>query len=421
MRKASRVVVRRLLTMLALAAATAALVPAGAAAHAILLRTIPADGAILAASPHEVTVTFDDSIRPRGGIAAVANASGASILAAPSPPFVSGRTLHIPLGGHLADGAYTIRWSIASEDGHPEQGVLAFAVGPGGTTPHPVLGASTPVSWFDVLMRSLYLGGSLVAVGAFAFALLVSDLFGATLRRPLAQLLFAALFVSFLGASGLEHAAASGTRFALLTRVAAVISVVGAGAAAMALLSPGLLVAAAVCSVALVALPTFAGHALDSSQPRILAAGIDLIHLGSAAVWIGGLVALLYVLPRTSSDAGAQTVALRRFSTAALASVALLAATGVGRALTELGSVSQVWSTSYGRALIAKTVLFAAALAFARHARASLSHSTRPGRQILAEVAVVAALLLVVGLLTDLRPGLERPVPARATPGSAAR
>ena len=49
---------------------------------------------------------------------------------------------------------------------------------------------------------------------------------------------------------------------------------------------------------------------------------------------------------------------MRRFSTAALASVGVLALSGLGRALTELHSISQVWSTSYGRALIVKSVLF---------------------------------------------------------------
>ena len=36
----------------------------------------------------------------------------------------------------------------------------------------------------------------------------------------------------------------------------------------------------------------------------------------------------------------------------------VIGVTGVARALTELSAVHQIWSTSYGRALIAKTVLF---------------------------------------------------------------
>ena len=65
----------------------------------------------------------------------------------------------------------------------------------------------------------------------------------------------------------------------------------------------------------------------------------------------------------------------------ALASVVVLAASGVGRALTELDSVSQIWSTSYGRALIVKTALFLPLLAVGRVnravARARESHGWR--------------------------------------------
>ena len=118
---------------------------------------------------------------------------------------------------------------------------------------------------------------------------------------------------------------------------------------------------------------------------------MDLLHLGSAAVWVGGLVALLSLLRATVGDDAVRVAAARRFSTVALAAVVVLAASGVGRALTELDSVSQVWSTSYGRALIVKTVLFLPLLAVGRVNRAVLGRaSARLERTVLIELAVLA-------------------------------
>ena len=57
---------------------------------------------------------------------------------------------------------------------------------------------------------------------------------------------------------------------------------------------------------------------------------------------------------RTSSERGAL---VRRFSNVALVAVGVLAVTGVVRALTELRSVAQLWTTGYGRLLIVKTAL----------------------------------------------------------------
>ena len=118
---------RRLL--LALAAAATLAVPASASAHANLVRTQPANGAVLARPPAAVRVIFDDDVRRGPGIAAVQNGGG-SILAG-SPRVEGGRTLVMPLRAGLVDGDYSVRWSIVSDDGHLESGVLAFAVGVG--------------------------------------------------------------------------------------------------------------------------------------------------------------------------------------------------------------------------------------------------------------------------------------------------
>ncbi len=65
--------------------------------------------------------------------------------------------------------------------------MLAFGVGAGRAPPQPVLGASTPLAWNTVVLRTLYLVGLLVGVGVVGFWLLARDILGtraATADRP---------------------------------------------------------------------------------------------------------------------------------------------------------------------------------------------------------------------------------------------
>src|ERR671937_863685 len=48
-------------------------IPAAASAHANLVRTEPANGAVLARPPGQVRVVFDDNVRPGPGIEAIRN------------------------------------------------------------------------------------------------------------------------------------------------------------------------------------------------------------------------------------------------------------------------------------------------------------------------------------------------------------
>ena len=115
--------------------------PASAWGHATLVRTIPANGAIVALAPTEIRVLFDDTVRTGPGIEAIHN-SGGSVLDG-RPSIAAERTLVIPLRHGLADGDYSARWSIVSDDGHLETGVIAFAIGKG--KPASALAAGCPV------------------------------------------------------------------------------------------------------------------------------------------------------------------------------------------------------------------------------------------------------------------------------------
>ena len=69
-------------------------------------------------------------------------------------------------------------------------------------------------------------------------------------------------------------------------------------------------------------------------------------HVAAAAVWIGGLAALLYSVRGAPSPT--KTRAVRRFSTVAAGGLVVVGATGLARAVEELSSVRDLVSTGYG-------------------------------------------------------------------------
>ena len=406
---------RRLAPLLALLALA---VPASASAHATLLRTTPENGAVLQRAPAAVRIEFDDTVRVSSGNAVVENLTGRSVLDGEAA--ARNRVLTLPLRRSLADGDYSVRWSIVSDDGHREQGVLAFAVGAGRASPHPVLGAAATLTWNDVVFRTLYYLGILAGGGAAVFGLATRRILPPTARRPLAHLLFFALLACFLGGSGILHAAAPGTRYETVLKAALTVALAGGAAAALAPTLPALLTVAGAAALALVAAPTLGGHALDRSQPTVLAPLVDVAHMASAAIWFGGLLALAFVVPRAAGDDATRLRAARRFSAIALASVAVLAATGLGRALTELSAVHQAWSTSYGRALLVKTALFVPLLALGWLNRSLLIRFfARLRRSALVEAVLIGGIVVGVAVLTELRPGTEAPARAAAPPVGA--
>jgi copper transport protein len=391
-----------------LAAAFVALtLPAAAAAHATLLRSVPADRSALRHAPAQARFVFDDVVRPASGIKAVRSV-GTSVLAG-RPRVIGGRTLVVPLA-RLRRGDYTVLWRVISDDGHTEAGVVTFSVGTGAPPGAAVLSASANPSFRDVVSRWLLFAGVLVAGGSAVFRLAVGP-------ARIGALLVAFVAV-FLGASGLlPHQGVFTSRFAGAYAVAALLAALGALAAAITAVYPPAEWVAWIAGVLVLPLPSIAGHSLDAGRPRIEVA-VDVLHLAAAAVWTGGLVQLALSL----RAAGERPALIRRFSTVALAAVAVLSATGLARALAELSEVSQLWSTGYGRLLVVKTVLLASLVGLGwlnRYRLLPRDDTAGLRRSVGGELVLLAGLVVAVALLTDTRPGRDRNVAAAAQPAPA--
>ena len=96
--------------LLLVAAVVALALPASASAHATLLQMSPAVGQRLAASPHVVRLTFDQSVTTLPNGIRVYDARGRLVSGAAHGAADSPRAIEVTLQ-RLPRGAYTVRWS----------------------------------------------------------------------------------------------------------------------------------------------------------------------------------------------------------------------------------------------------------------------------------------------------------------------
>jgi copper transport protein len=439
--------------------------PAAALAHASLLGSRPAAGSVVLHAPARIVLRFDDPVRDAG--TAVVDSRGSSVLGGrPRVEPGDSHALVVPLRRGIGDGDYTVRWRVvATDDGHITSGVVAIGVGRNRPPPQAAASQTSTVDWPFVSARFAYFLGLMLLVGGAVFRVAVFRPVLATVSgRPRAMaelresaranaLLLGAAVLMLAGGwvaltrQGAEVAGVSfwqafnhhgpiasaldatrfGREFGRGIDLGAAFCVVTAAAFAIARRSRVAALVLAVPAAGLgtwaVIVPGFSGHAGDPGL-GLPAVAVDALHTAAAAVWIGGLVQLVLVTPHATrglSDGErtrVRTALTARFSRIALGSVAVLAATGVGRSLWAVSSPTQLWGTGYGRALVVKTALLAgvSGLAYANRRRLSAFRVIRTLGAV--EIGLLLAVLAVVALLTDLPPantpgvGTGAPAPA---------
>jgi putative copper resistance protein D len=152
--------------------------------------------------------------------------------------------------------------------------------------------------------------------------------------------------------------------------------------------------------------------------------GADILHLLAAGGWLGALLPLIYLL-RQARRPGWLAIgqqATLRFSTLGLVTVATLVATGLVNTWYLAGNIPALVGTPYGHLLLVKLVLFAAMLGFAAINRVKLTprliaatpfHTGIPdplrqlNRNAMHETGLALIVLLVLGALVHLKPGLH--------------
>lgn len=99
-----------------------------AAAHTKLIRSNPADGAVLDAAPGHVDLAFAGPVN--APLSKVVVLHDGKEVGRPGPPeaLEGGKGLRATLAEGLGAGSYEVRWAALSADGHRIEGSLHFEV-----------------------------------------------------------------------------------------------------------------------------------------------------------------------------------------------------------------------------------------------------------------------------------------------------
>ncbi|MEV0585342.1 copper resistance protein CopC [Nonomuraea sp. NPDC050310] len=437
--------INRRAVILAFALAVLLGFPQPAYAHAHLISTDPAQGAVLQTAPGRVRFTFDEAIRGVPGGVQVFGSQGEPVAAKPS---VKGAELDVVFSAPLGTGTTVITWRVVSADGHPISGALTFSVGAPTTvvTPPPTgPTAVADVSWPLTLARTAGYLGLLLAAGLVAFAAMFLPA-ASYADRPRRRVTVSARAAAAVAAGAWLTALPITAVYQLgggpglllegvtwaslpLTEYAVATTVAGGLALAVALLGhgpasrPRRLATVAAASAAVTA-PALVGHTRAAS-PELLVIGVDALHLLAGSIWLGGITGLALTLPALSARGAVAAEVLTRFSTTASTVLVALVATGPLLVWRIFGSWPTLTGTEYGRLLLAKIAIVLIALAIAAWNRWSLlprleQASTTTSRQRLSrpvvrattiEGALLAAALLLTGILVDTSPDGD-PAPA---------
>ncbi|HXE80198.1 MAG TPA: CopD family protein [Vicinamibacterales bacterium] len=174
---------------------------------------------------------------------------------------------------------------------------------------------------------------------------------------------------------------------------------------------------ATVVAAAIAATAPLTGHAVAQSEGPLLPVAVQAAHVLGAGAWIGGLfvLALPHLRRRAQGNPSGSAVAtaVEAFSPLALTSAGLLALSGAATLFLYLEAISDLWTTTYGRTLLAK-LAFVAAVAAAgfvnwRVIRPRLLAGGSPAplrRSATIELALAAVVLVLTAVLVGLpQPG----------------
>jgi copper transport protein len=448
---------RRGVIALAVLAAALAL-PAAAWAHAALLRTVPSASGTVNRPPPNVQLTYSEAVQPRFAIVSVTDAAGHQQSAgAPSRSPTNADTLVVPLQ-KLGEGWYLVWWRVISEDGHPVRGAFTFAVGPNpGPAPQFVIPSISETAATPRLLVARWIAflSVMTAIGIFVLRMAIA--------RPLVRRVegtrLRAVSIAFMIVAAVAlvavpiYAYIATAQFALRSvwKVGSIVPLLRASSFGRGYLDLELvfaffvlaalvalwvdrperlkrsvaellsLVGALVAAGAVLLIPGIAGHAAQTS-PRGWSLLFDWSHLSAGSLWIGGLIGLLvlWVSLPAARRVGGLIVCVPRFSNVAFVSVNVLIASGVAAAIVHLPTISSLWQTSYGKAILWKVGILLVAMMLAAvnllwtrprliasagdNPELGPSTATMLRRLVGFEVVLVAGIIFVAAVLSSLPP-----------------
>ena len=400
--------------------------PSSASAHAILDSSTPSPSSVVADSPSEIRLDFNESVEANFGVIRLFDSKQREVnieKTVRSNSDISIVSAQLPA---LDDGVYVAVWRVVSADGHPANGAFPFEVGDtsSGNSNELLqkillgLNKTSNLELPMALMRLIAFLGTMILLGS-ATLVRQGKYFPERSLVRLAQYSTIAIAIGSLGVLLLQGPIVTGRSWGAVFDSAVLSDVVATRLGVAILLRlvlvvvwGGLLLLAAssthrqwkstavAASILLVATFSFSGH--PSAAPNaLLFIPVDMAHFVSLSMWVGAIFALLAV----SRTEHAQEY-VQRFSRIATFAMPVAVVTGVIQGLHLVGGVSAITESDYGRLLIVKTILVFMVVGLGTRARCRL-HSVEPksvGKTIRLEALIVILVVACTALLVGKSP-----------------
>ena len=401
-------------------------IPGIASAHAILESSSPEASALLASSPKEIRLDFDEQVEATLGDVRVYDSEQREVSKSNTVRSASDASVVTAEVPTLKNGVYVVVWRVVSADGHPVTGAFPFEIGTKSTgtsaalledvlnrteTTSPLgnpmsilrllgfLGLILLIGCVSLLWRSPLLGNARVrkTLRYSSVSIAVSSLGLLLMQGPYtAGKSWGSLFDSFLIGEVMQ------TRLGLALFIRAICAFSWGVIAFTASASLSRRWRISVVATAVITIATYAasGHQSAGTLPGIFVP-LDMIHLAAISTWVGALLALAVVSKGNNVENEA-----KRFSQMATWSMPVVVVTGVVQGLHLIGGISTITQSSFGKLLLVKTLLVVGVVAFGSKARATLQSGSFSSitKIIRWESTLVVLVLAVTSLMVAQSP-----------------
>ena len=405
---------------------TLAFIPGIASAHAILESSSPEASTLLASSPKEIRLDFDEQVEATLGDVRIYDSEQREVSKSNTERSASDTSVVTAEVPTLKNGVYVVVWRVVSADGHPVTGAFPFEIGTKSTGTsaallEEVLNRTETTSPLGNPMSALRLLGflALILLSGCVSLLWRSPILGNARVRKTLQYSSVSIAVSSLGLLFMQGPYTAGKSWGSLldsvligdvtqTRLglALFIRVICAFAWGVIAITASASVSRrwriSVIATAIITITTYAasGHQSAGTLPGIFVP-LDMIHLAAISTWVGALLALAVVSKGNNVENEA-----KRFSQMATWSMPVVVVTGVVQGLHLIGGISTITQSSFGKLLLVKTLLVVGVVAFGSKARATLQSGSFSSitKIIRWESTLVVLVLAVTSLMVAQSP-----------------
>ncbi|MBT2647079.1 copper resistance protein CopC [Bacillus sp. ISL-34] len=426
------------------------LYPAMAFGHATIISSNPSPNEAMDTLPEKISIQFSENIQPAFHSLEVFSQDGDKIQIQDSTiSKQSGKILEAKWKGTIDEGIYYIKWRVVSSDGHPIEGTIPFQFGDSAglsDQENSEVNASFPNS-INVILQSLQYICFAALTGILFFRLSLmkdSRLFEASRRARLyLWLSYAGLAFSIICSLPLKVTIDAGVGWTDAFKVSYIKEVLNATNFGSVWiieilillllflviyfmlensLNKSLPYLSFIIIACLMICKALTGHTAAVPN-QVLAVLMDFLHLLSMALWLGGLMALLVILPGLADRQAVQQdkktfywSIVQRFSKWAFLFVIILIVSGIYSSLQHVPTIHSLFNTTYGQLLLAKIGLMLVMIVLGGfHFLRGKKQTKKLGYSVGMEFGLGIVILLVAALLTNVQTAMSSPGPIEKT------